>query len=350
MKVNPLRRLLAAAAVAMVVSQAGAEVPLSLPPVDSVRVLAIGNSFSRDATAFLPALAEAAGRHWTFGHAMIGGAPLSVHMKGVAAFEANPNDPAGKPYKITVDGTSRKVSLRELLESQPWYYVTIQQASILSYRPETFEPYADQLVAYIHRYAPQAKLLIHETWAYRTDHPVFKNGFDQPQMYHRLHDDYRWLARYENAAGLIPTGTAFQNVREDARWQPSILPVDPSTYVYPAYPPQDHDLNVNYTWDLVAGVQKLVPDRKHSTVIGRYLGACVWYEFFFGDVRGNAFRPSTMSDADAALIREIAHKTVADHLRPRAADAPLSPLPTTRPATPPVQAAAPAAPTPAAAH
>lgn len=296
-----------------------AQTPGTQPAGKTVRVLSIGNSFSANANAYLRQMVEAGGHKWVFGHAMIGGSSFAVHMKGVKAFEANPEDPAGKPYKVTVDGKPKPISLRQLLESQPWEYVTIQQASFLSYKPETFEPYAGQLIAYVRRHAPQAKLLIHETWAYRADHTSFKDGFDQQQMYRRLHDNYRWLADYYGAVGVIPVGSAFQNVREDARWKPSILPVDLSMFKHPALPPDDPDLNVGYSWNTRVTPYKIQLDRGHASAIGRYLGGCVWYEFFFGDVRENTYRPKGISGENAALMREIAHKTVAEGLVPKAA-------------------------------
>lgn len=320
--------------------------PTTSPSGKTVYVLAIGNSFSNNATVYLKAMASEGGHRWVFGHAMIGGASLERHMTGVRAFEADPADVAGRPYKIMIDGKLQNVSLKHLLTMQPWEYVTIQQASFLSYKPETFEPAASQLVAYVRQYAPQAKLLIHETWAYRADHGSFKDGFDQQQMYRRLHDNYQWLADYHRAAGIIPVGTAFQNVREDPRWQPQRREVDLSQYQHPKLPPEDIELTVGYTWNTRVTPFRIQPDRGHASAIGKYLGACVWYEFFFGDVRGNTFRPRGVSEEHVALMQDIAHKTVAEGLRPKAADVPVRPLPlpTTQPLPPLSPTTAPAAP------
>lgn len=285
----------------------------------TVRVLSIGNSFSGNATSFLKKMAEAGGNEWIFGHAMIGGSPFEKHLTCAKAFDAAPEDPEGKPYYVSIDGKTQKVSLRYLLESQPWEYVTVQQASYLSFKPETFEPHASQLVAYARRYAPQAKILIHETWPYREDHGIYKNGFTQAQMYRRLHDNYEWLGKYVDAVGVIPVGSAFQNLREDSRWKPSIARVDPAAYTHPATPPEDYELNVGYSWKKEKKGNVLAADRGHASTLGRFLGSCVWYEFFFGDVRNNTYIPPKITEQDAALLREIAHRTVAEGLRPKAA-------------------------------
>jgi len=51
---------------------------------DTLRVLAIGNSFSQDAIEQnLHELADAAGKHIIIGNLYIGGAPLSLHWKNI---------------------------------------------------------------------------------------------------------------------------------------------------------------------------------------------------------------------------------------------------------------------------
>jgi hypothetical protein len=55
---------------------------------------------------------------------------------------------------------------------------------------------------------------------------------------------------------------------------------------------------------------------KHCTTAGKYLAALVWYETLFGDVHGNVFVPKDLSPEDAAVLRDVAHKTVREGLRP----------------------------------
>ena len=73
-------------------------------------------------------------------NAMIGGCDFERHMRHADAFESDPNDPEGYPYP-------GKKSLHDLLTTQKWDYVTIQQASPKSFKPETYHPHADRLIA-----------------------------------------------------------------------------------------------------------------------------------------------------------------------------------------------------------
>ncbi|MGC4032755.1 MAG: DUF4886 domain-containing protein [Tepidisphaeraceae bacterium] len=287
---------------------ASAEMPATRPAGKTVRVLAIGNSFSGNALKYLPQLAEAGGHRLVAVNAYIGGASFERHMKAVAAFEADPNDKAGRPYKITGDdGKPKMVSLRELLQSQPWEFVTLQQSSPLSYKPESYQPCADQLVAYVHQFAPQAKLLLHQTWAYRVDHDLFKHGdFTQQQMYQRITAGYQSLATHIGAAGVIPAGTAIQNMREDPRWIESIEYTDPKTLKKPDQ--ISHSLNADYYWGTLPGGRSgFVTDRFHLSPAGCLIAGAVWYEFFFhDDVRQNAFVPKDVPADEAVWFKEIA--------------------------------------------
>jgi hypothetical protein len=286
----------------------------------TVKLLAIGNSFSGDATACLRDLVQAGGHTLVFGHASIGGCPLDRHVRHAMAHEKNPEDPEGMPY--TAGG--KKVSLKQLLLSQEWEYVTIQQASIKSFNIETYRPYAQQLADYVHKYAPNARVVFHETWAYRADQPMFRSGkVTRQQMYDRLHEAYYTIAKEIDAAGVIPVGTAYENALKDSRWVFRVPEnVDPSAYSYPDLPPQANSLHVGYRWPApTTGPStqpaKLAYDGNHSSPLGRYLGACTWYEFFFGDVRGNRALPNGVTREQAVVLQDIAHNTVQQSAKPR---------------------------------
>src|SRR5690606_23808084 len=85
---------------------------------DTLRVLAIGNSFSQDAVEqYLHELAAAAGKPMVIGNLYIGGAPLSRHWTNVQG------DSAAYSYrKITADGvknTMEQTSIRTALHDEP---------------------------------------------------------------------------------------------------------------------------------------------------------------------------------------------------------------------------------------
>jgi hypothetical protein len=51
-------------------------------------------------------------------------------------------------------------------------------------------------------------------------------------------------------------------------------------------------------------------DGAHSSPLGRYLGACTWYEYFFGDVRGNTALRSGVTREQALILQDIDYYTV----------------------------------------
>lgn len=284
-----------------------------------LRVLTIGNSFAYDAVRFLPELARANGKTLLLFRANPGGCSLEKHAGWVKAFEKNPEDPNGRPYPTAFlpprNEPGKKYSLSEALAAEPWDYVTIQQVSDNSFKPETFEPHAKILVETIRRFAPQAEIVIHQTWAYREDYPGFANGeFTQKKMYDGLVAAYDKLAQTYQLR-IIPVGEAMQAARATPRW----------TFVYPdpafdyAHPPagklpvQTGSLNMGWLWAEPKGEPKrLILDHKHANTAGCYLAGSVWYEFLTKeDVRPNRFHPQDLTDEDALLLRQIAHDSVA---------------------------------------
>src|SRR5690606_22687863 len=89
-----------------------------------LRLLVIGNSFSRNATLYLPRLAKEVGHKLVIQKAEISGASLKRHWDAVEVAEADPEDPKGRPY----GGKSLKMLLRE----GKWDIITMQQASTYS--------------------------------------------------------------------------------------------------------------------------------------------------------------------------------------------------------------------------
>ena len=261
----------------------GAE-PVSNAPRSSVKLLTVGNSFSNDATADLPAFAMSGGKKLTIFRANLGGHSLEQHVGYLQAFEADPKDPKGHAYK-QIDprtGAKKDFSLREALESEDWDAVTIQQVSNLSYKPESYQPFARILIEYIHKYAPHAEVLIHETWAYPDDYfPKFKaEKLDQQTMYAGLKAAYQQLSA-ETGLRCLPVGDAFQT----ARTLPQPIPLN-------------------------------IKEDKHCNENGKYLAAAVFYEILFRDSAEKVlYVPKGVKPADAETLRHIAHETVAKTAR-----------------------------------
>ncbi|NMA21020.1 MAG: DUF4886 domain-containing protein [Lentisphaerae bacterium] len=270
----------------------------------ALKVLTIGNSFADSVFAYLPAIAKSAGDDLVLDRANIGGCSLQRHMDELAKSE---KDPSHKPY-------AKKYTLFEKLTAQQWDIVTIQQVSTLSWKPESFHPHIDGLVAYIRKHAPQAEIVIQQTWAYRLDAPRFKEWqIDQQEMFKRLTANYEREAKHFKFR-MIPTGYAVQLARD----------TQPVKYTAPSkeelaelkepnLPNQDGSLIAGYRWskDRKTGVAKLGMDTTHLNNRGRYLQACVWYAFLFGkDANEINFLPVGIDEKDAAFLRSVAQKTV----------------------------------------
>ena len=284
-------------------------------PAKHIKLLAVGNSFSGNASRFLKDIVAASGNELTFGHASIGGCPLSKHWAIAQAFEAKPDDAANRPYTGVKPKT--KASLKEMLEAEKWDFVTFQQASIQSFEVENYRPFAANLVAYARKHAPSAEVVFHETWAYRADDSLFKKGdMTQAKMYEGLRSAYAAVAG-ENKTRIIPVGDAFERARRDPQWQ-FVWPdpkFDYANPVYPALPDQTHSLNAGYSWSRPGdnGKPTLKMDGHHANVAGQYLGGAVWFEFLYGQsVIGNSFVPPGLNKEQVAFLQKIAHAAVAE--------------------------------------
>lgn len=278
----------------------------------TVRILTIGNSFSSNATNHLDDLALAGGHTLIHTPLVIGGASFQVHADKAKLHEAKPDDTAG----LYTSGRG----LKENLGLEKWDYVTIQQASIKSHNLATYQPYAGILRDFITKHAPQAKLLIHQTWAYRKDDPRFTKPSDklgepktQKEMYRGLTAAYDKIAA-ELGGKVIPVGDALFMADTDKTWgYQTDTSFDPKTAKQPALPNQKHSLHVGWRWANSKDGKKstLGMDGHHANLAGEYLGACVWYEILFGESAvGNRYIPKGFDAEYARFLQETAHKSV----------------------------------------
>lgn len=186
-----------------------------IPPTDSIKILAIGNGFSSDAVEYLWDICKAAGiGEVVIGNLYIEGCSLDTHWSNMEG------DNAAYRYSLNESGIweSSQKSIRAALESEDWDVITIQQASADSGRPETFGN-LDNIISYIHEHKTNeyARIYWHMTWAYQSDstHAGFANyGRDPILMYHSIVNATKNVVlNTESIAGVIPSGTAIQNLR-----------------------------------------------------------------------------------------------------------------------------------------
>ena len=267
----------------------------------TLKVLMIGNSFSICTLKQLPRCA-AAMPDCTLDlcSLYIGGCSLEHHWNNVVAS----TNTAFRPYKVnwsyaTAPSKSEApvakaveggmANIPEMLAADKWDIVTIQQASSLSWKPASYHPFGDNLVATIRKIAPQAKIMVQETWAYAPqDRRFAKWKINQTAMYAKLKAAYAAFAK-KYGFEVIPTGDAVQHFRK-------------------AMPSPD-----GITGDPCGSPEG--KDKAHFNREGEYLQACVWLGSLFGtDVTKLTYRPKFLSEPRAIQMRASA-KAALDAVR-----------------------------------
>lgn len=243
-----------------------------------MRVLAIGNSFSEDAIENnLYDLFRASGRKAVVANMYIGGCTLQRHWNNMKA-----DAPAYRYRKTTVDGQRHQtdnMKLSAALADEQWDVVSLQQASGVSGKYATYTPYMRDLIAYVHKLAPRARIIWHQTWAYAkdSDHGEFPNyGRSQQAMYDSIMSASHRVVRQYKLRAVVPSGTAIQNAR--------------TSFLGDKLNRDGFHLNLTY---------------------GRYTAACTWFEVLTRrSVVGNSYAPAGLSPSVVRVCQQAAHAAV----------------------------------------
>lgn len=288
------RILIVLAAIAATLSLPAQEKYVNFPlpeNPDTLRILAIGNSFSDDATQYLPDLLEAAGIHNVIlGRLYIGGCTLERHCK---EYETN-----GHEYVYLKSTKNKWETVKKYKEGrfmdglgdEPWDIITMQQGSPKSGRWDSYDPWLGYLIEIVRKECsnPKAAIVWHQTWAYSrtyTNRNFANYAYDQQYMFDSIQLCVDKAREQYNIPVVIPSGPAVQMLR--GTW-----------------------LNTD---------KDLTRDGFHMSYReGRYATACVWFEALIKptlgvSVKGNSFRNSgenEVSDKEAALMQKTAIKAV----------------------------------------
>ena len=244
----------------------------------TIKILAIGNSFSQDAVeTYLYELAAAEGIEVVVANMYIGGCSLETHWSNIETSATNYSY-----RKIGTDGkkvTKENTSIQTALADEDWTYISVQQASPESGLYYTYDNHLPQLTNYLRKANENATLMLHQTWAYakNSSHSGFVN-YDKNQMtmYNYIVNAVWKAANQVNIDLIIPAGTAVQNGRT------SILG------------------------------DSFCRDGYHlETTYGRYTAACAWFEKIFNrSVVGNTYAPNTVSAYNVKIAQHAAHYAV----------------------------------------
>lgn len=237
-----------------------------------MNILSIGNSFSQDAQQYLHRIAAADGVALNTFNLMIGGCSLSQHYRNMLSQKPE--------YILEMNGVSTdfKVSLEEALLNRDWDIITVQQASPQSPKYETYQPYLNELAEYVRTCVPQAKLAIHQTWAYEQDSPMLTEmmGYAKHEdMFRDIEQAYAKAFAAIDGDILIPSGAVFQ---------------------------------------VLTGAGELHRDTFHASLgFGRYALGLTWYKALTGnDVINNTFRDfdEELTEEQVAQAKKAVEETV----------------------------------------
>lgn len=254
------------------------EVPLPEDKDSIVRILAIGNSFSMDATErHLQELANSKGIELLIANLYIDGASLQVHWNN-----AQQNSAAYEYRRIDENGTlvsTKGISLYQALVDENWDYISFQQASGMSGQYDTYVEPLPLLFDFVKgRVSDSTKFMFHQTWAYAQDsdnHNFPKYNNDQEEMYNAIVNAASQAYNLVDFDIFIPAGTAIQNGRT------SVV--------------GDHFTRDGY----------------HLNELGRYTAACTWFEIIFQQsVIGNSYRPEEIPESEIEIAQRAAHAAI----------------------------------------
>ena len=242
-----------------------------------MKILSIGNSFSRDAQRYLHEIAKADGVFLETFNLYIGGCPLFRHYRNMLSEKED--------YLLEMNGqdTGFYVSLKQALLSHEWDVITIQQVSSKSPNYETYQPYLDKLAEYIRTHAPKAKLALQQTWAYEEGSTRLNEelGYvDYKDMLTDVKKAYSKAAKAIKADFIIPSGEVFAELLQN-------------------------------------GIEKVHRDTFHASLgLGRYTLGLLWYRVLTGNsVEQNKFRDfdETVSEEQIAIAKRCVETIAKKH-------------------------------------
>lgn len=235
-----------------------------------MNLLSIGNSFSQDAQRYLHQIAKADGAVINCFNLFIPGCPLCLHHQNMLNGE--------NAYTLEMNGESTGffVSLKDALINREWDVITIQQVSDRAPYYETYQPYLNEVIEYVRGLVPNAKIAIHQTWAYEQGSSRLNSELGYNSYKDMLSDvvsSYKKAAEDINADLIIPSGEVLGAMLEN-------------------------------------GIEKVHRDSFHASLgLGRYALGLTWYRF----LTGNDINEIAFNDFDEEVLNEealIAKKSI----------------------------------------
>ncbi|CAM3651547.1 DUF4886 domain-containing protein [Erysipelothrix urinaevulpis] len=207
-----------------------------------MKILAIGNSFSMNTTENLNRLFALNHYDAQVVNLYIPGCSLKTHAHNLQTNE--------EVYEYQVDAIcQKKVGLRTVL-SEPWDVITLQQFSGESGLIKTYYPYINELIDYLKKHQPQARLVLHKTWSYEKDcdHESYGHYDHSQQRMNEMIDQTAKEIQKREGLDVILAADAVSVIRETKELQDIPMCLD------------GYHLNTEF---------------------GKYVGALIWLYFFY---------------------------------------------------------------------
>ena len=237
-----------------------------------LKILAVGNSFSQDATRHLETISESAGIQMFVRNCYIGGCSLERHASNLHSDLPE--------YEYQKNGEIlEKISLSDAVRRESWDYITVQQVSGLSGIPDSYQPYLDEIISFLHAGAPQSRIVFHRTWQYEkgSEHPDFPKYDCSPEKMFSSLKNASEIAAEKYSLGIIPVGNAVNAACKLKEF------------------------------DRFSGGDSLYRDGYHlSEDFGRYLAGLVWFRYFTGKSSFDAkFRTEKCTPHSEFLLKKV---------------------------------------------
>lgn len=194
-------------------TDAGSTVTPTAP--HSLKILAIGNSFSTDCMQYLYQILQSGGvEEIVLGNLYYAGCSLKQHLTF-----AKSNSREYNYYKNTTGiwSSTKNYTLTEAVNDEEWDYISFQQTSKTCGLASTYGSTLTELLDFVDALAPDATFIWNMTWAYQQDstHASFPNyGSDQQKMYNMIINCVNECIKPEKRFALIiPCMTSVQNAR-----------------------------------------------------------------------------------------------------------------------------------------
>lgn len=184
---------------------------------DTVKILAVGNSLTSNATQYLWEIITSAGvpkENVVIGRLFLSGCSIERHWNNIVDFDEEydyaKNSLGFWDYK-------GNYSVQMALEDEEWDYIILQE-TIASVHIKSAYRNLENMVNYIKGTNPNAQLAWHLIWAYQTETESkwckYQTLGQQLELYEKIISTYNsQVVPLSKIELLIPAGTAVQNLR-----------------------------------------------------------------------------------------------------------------------------------------